>query len=531
MISAKDTTASQIQKSIKHCTCFMNYNEIAQSLYSFMQSLNTAVSNTVGLDVLWFRAVPASKSEDVIFQEYTLLNVECGREMKAVANKTDYNPGALTVDLFGVSYPTDFEVSVDINTWKSVYGDNSMPQKDDIVYVKMMHKLYEVKSSTIAYGIAQQPTSYTVVLCKYNPTASRRENAQLQQSIDDLTVSREELFGDAISNEVADITDPIEFSGYNTTTRDIIKDFEKDSVLEERVEADSNILAEAVYDFMKTTKQISYHRSLEFNNSMYLYFSCWATIGDVKKEEKEYLVSSMGLLDKGKTNTTIFLQAKHKMDVGTKIVLFRGSLLSVEAVVTKVKDKVDGRYEIEMKNSEYLKANKKLSGWVDTSGWKMRVQEVYEYNLISSENDNFNISIRNNKLSMKIGSDTKEVSLPESFNPNVWNYFGIEITPSSSVNIYVRSMYVQNKHILTRTTFVDSIQMRCKDFTSGDFLISNVHANMKMFNIRLFENENMLSETQVILDSQSRNVNNASKIIFVDTPNIDNKMNYIGRLS
>ena len=203
----------------------MDFNQIAQSLYGLVQNINTTISNTVGLDVLWFRAIPADKSEDVIFQEYTLLNVECGRELKAVANKTDYNPGALTVDLFGVSYPTDFEVSVDINTWKSVYGDNSMPQKDDIVYVKMLHKLYEVKSSTVNYTIAQQPTSYNVVLCKYNPTVSRRENEQLRQSIDDLTVSRAELFGEAISNEVADITDPIEFSGYNTTSMDIVKDF------------------------------------------------------------------------------------------------------------------------------------------------------------------------------------------------------------------------------------------------------------------------------------------------------------------
>ena len=53
----------------------------------------------------------------------------------------------------------------------------------------------------------------------------------------------------------------------------------------------------------------------------------------------------------------------------------------------------------------------------------------------------------------------------------------------------------------------------------------------KLIEKKKYENETMLSEAQVKLDSQSRYVNNASKIIFVDTPNVDNKMNYIGRLS
>ena len=510
----------------------MDFNQIAQSLYSLVQNINTTISNTVGLDVLWFRAIPADKSEDVIFQEYTLLNVECGRELKAVANKTDYNPGALTVDLFGVSYPTDFEVSVDINTWKSVYGDNSMPQKDDIVYVKMLHKLYEVKSSTVNYTIAQQPTSYNVVLCKYNPTVSRRENEQLRQSIDDLTVSRAELFGEAISNEVADITDPIEFSGYNTTSMDIVKDFEKDSVVVDQLVIDSNILAEALYHFKRTTKPIKYNRSMFYNKSSYIYFSCWAQVPEKLKAEQDYLVKSMALIDKGKTETKIDIEVpSHKMNLETNVILFRGNLLSVEGRVSAIHDKVNGKYEITLKNSDYLKANKKLNNWVETGGWKIKVPEVKEYNLLQSTNNNFDIKIRNGKLVVNIGTDSKEIQLPDNFNIHTWNYYGIEITPNSTLNVYIRTAYVYNKQIKSKLLFNTQLQLRFNEFETGDFYISNIRTDMKACNIRLYENETMLSEEQVKLDSQSRYVNNASKIIFVDTPNVDNKMNYIGRLS
>lgn len=509
-----------------------NYNEIAQSLYSLMQNINTAVSESVGLDVLWFRAVPADKSEDVIFQEYTLLNVECGKELKAVANKTDYNPGALSIDLFGVSYPTDFEVSVDMNTWKSVYGDNSMPQKDDIVYVKMLHKLYEVKTSTVNYTIAEQPTSYNVVLCKYNPTVSRRESESLRQSIDDLTVSREELFGTAISDVVADITDPIEFDGFTTTHIDSLKEYEKESILQERVEVDTNIIAEAVYDMSKVSKPITYNVSMEYNNANYVYFSCWAKIKSGNSNKNEvFAVKSMEIGSKGKTETTVKICIPHKMESGKSVVLFRGSLLTIEGYVSKVEDKISGKYEVTIKNSEYYKANKKLSNWVETGGWKIKVPEVSEYNLLSSKNGNFDFNLKDNKLTLKIGSTYKEFELPEKVNLSNWNYYGIEVTPESTVNVYVRSTYTYRGMMKSKQVFSTQAQLRFKEFNSGDFYIDNVGAGIEMFNIRLYENETQLSETQVALDSQSRYVENASKLIFVDAPNVDNKMNYIGRIS
>ena len=118
--------------------------EASKSFLSLMQSINSAVTQTVGLDVLWCRAVPPEKSEDVILDEYSLLNVECPKQVRVVTNKTDYQPGNFNVDVFGITYESPLEISIDISTWKDVYGPNLIPQKSDIVYVKIVHKLYEV---------------------------------------------------------------------------------------------------------------------------------------------------------------------------------------------------------------------------------------------------------------------------------------------------------------------------------------------------------------------------------------------------
>lgn len=63
-----------------------NINEMAQSAYSIIQNLQQQAVSMVGVEALYFRATPHADSEDaVIFQEYTLYNVEdCGHPLKVI---------------------------------------------------------------------------------------------------------------------------------------------------------------------------------------------------------------------------------------------------------------------------------------------------------------------------------------------------------------------------------------------------------------------------------------------------------------
>ena len=50
-----------------------------------LSSLNDAVVDIIGVDVLWFRAKPDKANQDVIFQNYTLYGVEdCPLKIKAI---------------------------------------------------------------------------------------------------------------------------------------------------------------------------------------------------------------------------------------------------------------------------------------------------------------------------------------------------------------------------------------------------------------------------------------------------------------
>lgn len=115
----------------------ININEMAQSAYSIIQNLQQQAVNMVGLDALYFRATPQANSEDaVVFQEYTLYNVEdCGHTIKVIMSDTSYQPGDYTVGLFGVNYQPIQELQIPISEWQNVYGKDCQPQRGDIIYI------------------------------------------------------------------------------------------------------------------------------------------------------------------------------------------------------------------------------------------------------------------------------------------------------------------------------------------------------------------------------------------------------------
>ena len=115
----------------------------------YLQNVNQSASNMVGIDLLYFRAVPHENGESLIFQEYTLLDVECQKQIKGVVKNPEYANG-FEVDLFGVKYDSPLQIQFDLKTWNSVFGEGTMPQKDDIVYVPVLNRLFEVNASTLA---------------------------------------------------------------------------------------------------------------------------------------------------------------------------------------------------------------------------------------------------------------------------------------------------------------------------------------------------------------------------------------------
>ena len=142
---------------------------------SIANMINAAAAETAGIDVLWFRATPDKRSQDVVFQSYTLYGVnDCPLEFKAVYTDTGYDDAAITYNIMGLEYSVPLTLEIAVQTWKTATSDDgTIPQRGDIVFIPTSRKLVEVVSMTPIKAIGAQLTSYKVNCSVYKPTRSR----------------------------------------------------------------------------------------------------------------------------------------------------------------------------------------------------------------------------------------------------------------------------------------------------------------------------------------------------------------------
>lgn len=206
-------------------------DKIAETGSSLATGMNKAAADMFGVDALYFRSIPNKNAEDVIFMNYTLYNVDdCPKNIKVMFQDANYLAGDYTITLYEMNYNVPVQIQIDVKTWAEAYGSGTMPQRFDILYIPFLHKIYEVDSTNQVFGFMEQLTHYNVVLKKYNPKEFRKETESLASTIDSYTTSIEEIFGDALESEIADITDTNELDEFNSTPLDDYKFFSQKRV-------------------------------------------------------------------------------------------------------------------------------------------------------------------------------------------------------------------------------------------------------------------------------------------------------------
>lgn len=502
----------------------MDLTAAASSAYELIRSLNSAITTTVGLDVLWCRAVPPEKAEDVILNEYSLLNVECPKPLRVVTQKADYQPGNFNVDVFGISYEAPWEIAIDISAWKAVYGLDTMPQKGDIVYIKMVHKLFEVVSSTINYTVAELPTSFKVQLSKYNPSQSRKENPDLKKSIDDLTVSQEELFGDKISDEVADIVDPVITDFNHSTQVDPYKtnklEFLDSVIKQQELKLNGNIISQTHYEFKNAKEALVYNRKADYSASSkrnFWVFCCWFKVG--AQMDFDVYLKNVKKLPK---SWTLDISSTYDFSNGEEIQISRGTNLSVNGKI--IVDKA-GNAKFQVPIKEVFVVNKKILGWEKLSGWKLKSNK--RSTLLSGYNDSkkvFDIYLKGNSLFLNSSSEM-QISLPSSYDIKKWNFLSVVMSPTED-HVYLLERTSNGR---AKEVFETSMQDSRSNFSIDKFEIDNTLNDFNMMNIHLYENEYDLTSKEFKLEAQNKYSRNASKTIITDDPNIPNLQEYKGQ--
>jgi len=468
-----------------------NYALSAVQTYN---AFNSVANQMFGIDARWFRAVPQQRSKDVIFQEYTLSNVEdtplC---IRVVIPDGNFPDSKYQYDLMGLEYEIPLEIHIDKKYWEDNAGFGTAPQKKDIVYLAMPNKLYQVESAYLKRGFMEQETTWVANLRKYMPEASRREGDALKETIDMYTVSEEEIFGDAINNDVTKLVDDKQMSPFNTTERDKYKILDtKLELISADVEFYGTIFAQGFYDL--NTSQA--YNAVEYKNPA----------GDVITKTRDRAITSwiMPLTPDPAAYDVVSIipddiltyPANYKIKVkGSKrfgmddiFVISRPGALNFYAKVIDDNHAAQGVYwcQIDQPVIDHLVSIK--TNWYDAKGYKMQVKDsITLLDGINETDTGFTVNVfANQYIKITYGSQMHISILDTKLED--YNWYGMVVNIGNTwgqYNVYVWEQHPSDDVSKLRIKFYETLLFTPEDTTVDRYTVDKSPAYIT--NIRLFK--------------------------------------------
>jgi hypothetical protein len=180
------------------------------------QDLSRMVNLTFGHEVQYVRVAASQQGRDVFLGEYTVFGDPVGSCIKVLVPNNEFPDSKPSFNQYGVDFEVPFEVHIDRAYWEDSAGKNIMPQQFDVMYFPIMNRIYEVQSTYMFRDFMYQPLYYKMALVKYQDRANR-DMGGFKETLDNMVLTPEALFGDEKIQETIRITKPMQ---YQTITED-----------------------------------------------------------------------------------------------------------------------------------------------------------------------------------------------------------------------------------------------------------------------------------------------------------------------
>lgn len=485
----------------------------AEFANNFLASLNATVAETIGVDVMWFRATPDVRSQDVIFQNYTLFGVEnCPLTFKAVYCDNSYDDAAITYNIMGLEYSVPLSLEIAVNTWYEVTQfDGTLPQRGDIVFIPISNKLLEVVSMTPVKKLGAQLTSFKVNLSIYKPTRSRIVGENLRTSIEESTVNLKSQFGEDIDETFKNIVDESQLSIFNTTSVDRDKKnaitnapdsimLGVNNIIESNLNIEGHLVSRSYYDLAKGGKfTVKYTSPDRIRTDSVRCLSCWFRM--VEPPVTLTNISEMTLVENKLTVKT----NKH-LTIGTDVIISRGSI-TIPGTVISEKPYIIALNEIALK-----KLNETTKSWNALPGYTIEASNTV--GILNSEGENtISMSVKSGKfISCIIDGNETVFRLPQILTTEKWYGCIINIGERVSIDIFTENEKFEN------IIHMENLRNKFwKELSVNNYYIPTSAGYLT--NIRLYDTANTEIDKQ-IMDLLTYNIPNDSHAIVNDSVDI-----------
>ena len=186
------------------------------------KDLSSMVNQMFGLDANYYSVQPQARGRDVVLREYTIFNVVSEKCVKLMVDQNRFPDNSMNFNTFNATYEDPFEVHIDKTYFESIFGRGSQPRKRDVIYFPITNRLYEIGSTYLFRDFMNAPVYFKLELKKYSPKSNTYfVDPVHKEELEGITVSAEELFGNAIKDEELKITKPQQ---YQTTINQMSQD-------------------------------------------------------------------------------------------------------------------------------------------------------------------------------------------------------------------------------------------------------------------------------------------------------------------
>lgn len=177
-------------------------------LYS---NLSSVVSSIFGHCINFFKTAADQRSRDVMFHEYSLLNVISNKEIKILfpdnvlpTREIQFDPIQMDNNI-GV-----IEIHIVKKEFEKWFGIGSRPEEGDYMYIPILKQMYQVQSIANPDDFLYQSSYWRVGLTKYEERASRIFDDESSQSLTDSLTSGIQDFDKELEKNLKDISNPLQ---------------------------------------------------------------------------------------------------------------------------------------------------------------------------------------------------------------------------------------------------------------------------------------------------------------------------------
>lgn len=219
----------------------------ANCLYDQLSAVTTSL---FGHCVEYYRVVPDKRSRDAFLKEDTIYTRDEMKEIKVLVPDNEFPSNEFQFDPFDGMGHEGFEIHITRQEFESAFGANERPRERDSLYIPLTQKKYHVSSVALSDEIFQMHAYWRIKLEKWEDRKNIYNSPDIEEKLDELTVSMDDVFGEEIEEEFLKVTKPQQYRTIGTNKNDYVRsELNVDiKIIDENINNNWTIVSKNYYD-------------------------------------------------------------------------------------------------------------------------------------------------------------------------------------------------------------------------------------------------------------------------------------------